>query len=256
MKTICFFNLKGGCGKTTSVLNLGWLLAEKMKKQGEKILYVDSDMQSNLTTSLLDYNLNRPSIYDIFMKNTPAEDVRVSVRDNIDLIPSSLAMATIEPMLDKRPNKQEILKNALEPLKSDYSHCLVDCSPSFSTVTINALLSADKVFIPVQTEYYAVDGVHLLKEMLAYINRVYGTNKDIDVIFTAIHDKRNNINRMQYQNLADIFPQEFMKNFIRKNVALVESPVFKESIFEYRGSSPGARDYKKLFQEIDSRGGF
>ncbi|MGI6108626.1 MAG: ParA family protein [Eubacteriaceae bacterium] len=256
MKTISFFNLKGGCGKTTSLINLGWLLAQREAESGKKILLVDADMQSNLTNSLLEYDIKRPCIYDILTEQRPAADAVAAVRNNIDLIPSSLAMCVIEPRLENTAGKAWILKNALEELQNRYSYCLIDCSPSFSTVTTNALLASDRIFIPVQTEYYAVDGVHLLEETLSYINQQYGLYKQIDCIFAAMFDKRNNINKLQYENLTENFPDKFMKSAVRKNVALVESPIFKESIFEYKPSSPGAEDYRALFNEIEQKGEF
>ena len=159
MKTISLFNLKGGCGKTTSVINLGYLLGEKIKG---KLLYIDCDMQSNLTNSLMEYDLDRPCIYHLFTDEKEARDVIYQVSDNIDIIPSSLLMATIEPRLASMYGREFILKRKLEAVADDYEYCIIDCSPSFSIVTTNALVVTDDIFIPVQTEYYAVDGVHLL----------------------------------------------------------------------------------------------
>lgn len=256
MKTISFFNLKGGCGKTTSLINLGWLLAQREAKTGGRVLLIDADMQSNLTNSILDYDTKRHSIYDVMTGRRAAQEVIQPVGDNLDLIPSSLMMAAIEPKLDSARNKAWILEEALIPLQDRYSYCLIDCSPSFSTMTINAILASELIFIPVQTEYYAVDGVHLLEETLSYINQQYGLNKQIDCIFASIHDKRNNINKLQYESLTENFPDKFMKTAVRKNVALVESPVFRESIFEYKPSSTGAEDYRNLFKEIEEKGEF
>lgn len=256
MKTISFFNLKGGCGKTTSAINLGYLLAEKVKKTGEKVLYIDCDMQSNLTNSLMEYDLDRPCIYHLFNGESEVDDVIYPVRDNIDLIPSSLLMATIEPRLAGMYSRDFILLRKLQSIKDRYAYCLIDCSPSFSIVTTNALVVTDKIFIPVQTEYYAVDGVHLLQETLEYVNESLKLKKDIDVLFATLHDTRNNINRIQYDNLRNTFGDRFMTTSIRKNISLVESPIFKESIFEYKPKARGAKDYLKLFNEIESKGGF
>ena len=253
MKTISLFNLKGGCGKTTSVINLGYLLGQKIKG---KVLYIDCDMQSNLTNSLMEYDLDRPCIYHLFTDEKEAKDVIYQVSDNIDIIPSSLLMATIEPRLAGMYGREFILKSKLEAVADDYDYCIIDCSPSFSIVTTNALVVTDDIFIPVQTEYYAVDGVHLLEETLEYISKSLGINKDITLLFATLHDVRNNINNLQYDNLKASFGEKFMDTYIRKNIALVESPIFKQSIFEYKPKSNGAEDYLNLFKEIESKGGF
>ncbi|MEF9918056.1 MAG: ParA family protein [Eubacterium sp.] len=256
MKTISLFNLKGGCGKTTSAINLGYLLGEKCKKEGTKLLYIDCDMQSNFTNSLMEYDLERPCIYHLFTDEKEANDVIYHISDNIDMIPSSLLMATIEPRLAGMYGREFILKRKLEEISDDYAYCLIDCSPSFSIVTTNALIVTDEIYIPVQTEYYAVDGVHLLEETLEYINKSLGVNKEITLLFATLHDKRNNINNLQYDNLKANFEGRFLDTSIRKNISLVESPIFKESIFEYKPKSRGAEDYKKLFKEIEEKGGF
>ena len=253
MKTISLFNLKGGCGKTTSVINLGYLLGQTIKG---KVLYIDCDMQSNLTNSLMEYDLDRPCIYHLFTDEKEAKDVIYQVSDNIDIIPSSLLMATIEPRLAGMYGREFILKRKLEAVADDYEYCIIDCSPSFSIVTTNALVVTDDIFIPVQTEYYAVDGVHLLEETLEYISKSLGINKDITLLFATLHDVRNNINNLQYDNLKASFGEKFMDTYIRKNIALVESPIFKQSIFEYKPKSNGAEDYLNLFKEIESKGGF
>lgn len=258
MKTISMFNLKGGCAKTTSVINLGHLLSEKLKGTGEKVLYIDCDMQGNLSNSLMseDYDISYPGIYHLLTGDKNIREVIYPVRENIDLIPSSLLMATVEPRLTALDNREFVLKQALSQVGDDYAYCLIDCSPSFSTVTTNAVVAADAIFIPVQTEFYAVDGVHLLEETLSFVNQSIGTQKEITLIFATLHDVRNSINKLQYDQLKENFGEKFLDAAIRKNVSLVESPIFKESIFEYKPRSRGARDYTQLFNEIESKGGF
>lgn len=256
MKTLTFFNLKGGCGKTTSLISIGSLLAEREKKKRKKVLLIDLDMQANLTTSFLDPDPDRQTVYDLFLGQADVEDVIVPVRENIDLLPSSIKMSVLEPKLEHMEGKESALFHALKKVQNEYSYCLIDCSPSFSTVTINALFVSDRIFIPVQTEYYAVEGVHLLEETLSYVNHKYRMNKKIDAIFTAMHDRRNNLSRQQYKRLAENFPDRFLKNVVRKNVALAEAPLHKKTVFEYRKNSPGAKDYKALFRELEEKGAF
>ena len=256
MKTIAFFNLKGGCGKTTSVINLGYLLAEHKVTDGQKVLLIDGDMQANLTNSLTDYDIQRRSLYHLLVSEAKLSECLIPVRKNIDLLPSSLLLATIEPRLNKIEDHGTLLKRALSTVKDQYEYCLIDCSPSFNTVTINALAASDAIFIPVQTEFYAVDGVHLLNETLAWVNKEYRLKKEITLLFATIHDRRNNIDKIQYEQLKEKYGSQFMHTAISKNIALVEAPIFKESIFEYRPRSKGAQDYQKLFEEIDHWGGF
>ncbi len=256
MKTIAFFNLKGGCGKTTSVMNIGSLLAEHKVNGGQKVLFIDGDIQANLTNSLVDYDMQRCNLYHVLVGEAQLSECLIPVRENIDLLPSSLLLATIEPRLNKIKNHVGLLKSALYPIKDRYDYCLIDCSPSFNSVTINALAATDEIFIPVQTEFYAVDGVHLLSETLAWVHQEYGLNKEITLLFATIHDKRNNINKIQYKQLKEKYGSRFMRTAIGKNISLVEAPIFKESIFEYSPRSKGARDYHNLFKEIDRWGGF
>lgn len=256
MKTIALFNLKGGCGKTTSVMNLGYLLAEHKVSDGQKILLIDGDMQANLTNSLTDYDIQRRSLYHVLVGEAKLSDCLISVRDKIDLLPSSLLLATVEPRLNKIENHATLLKRALNHVKNHYDYCVIDCAPSFNTVTINALAASDAIFIPVQTEFYAVDGVHLLNETLAWVNQEYRLKKEITLLFATIHDIRNNINKIQYEQLKEKYGSRFMHTAIGKNISLVEAPIFKESIFEYSPRSKGAQDYQKLFEEIDHWGGF
>ena len=256
MKVISFFNLKGGCGKTTSAINLGYLLAKDLAEKNQKLLLVDCDMQANLTTSLMEPDYDRPCIYHLMTGDRPLADTLFHLRDNVDIIPSSLLMATIDPRPSGMVGREFILKRRLKEIADDYAYCIIDCSPSFSVVTTNALVMTDKIFIPVQTEYYAVDGVHLLQETLQYVNDSLGVEKEISIIFATMHDKRNNINQLQYENLEHAFGDKFMRHTIRKNVALVESPVFKQSIFEYKPKANGAQDYQALYDEIKAKGGF
>lgn len=256
MKTISFFNLKGGCGKTTSAINLGYLLEQKAAAAGQRVLYVDCDMQANLTNSLMDYDLERPCIYHLMTGDKALDDVLISLNARADIIPSSLLMATIDPRLSGMVGREFILKRKLAPVCDRYAYCLIDCSPSFSVVTTNALVITDEILVPVQTEYYAVDGVHLLEETLAYVGESLGVEKTISFIFATMHDGRNNINRLQYDNLKQNFSDQFIGQTIRKNIALVESPIFKQSIFEYKPKANGAADYTALFEELESKGGF
>jgi chromosome partitioning protein len=252
MKTISFFNLKGGCGKTTSVINLSQQVAEQLGK----VLLIDCDIQSNLTNSLMDYDINRPCLYHLLTEEKSINEVIYPVTDQIDIIPSSLLMSTIEPRLASIYGREFMLLRAIKELEKDYDYCLLDCAPSFGLVTTNAIVISDSIIVPVQTEYYAVDGVHLLDETLEYINKSLGLDKEITFLFATLHDKRNNLNNIQYESLKDSFGDKFLNTFIRKNIALAESPIYKQSIFEYRKSSHGAQDYENLFNELVKKGGF
>ena len=153
MKTISFFNLKGGCGKTTSAINLGYLLEQKAAAAGQRVLYVDCDMQANLTNSLMDYDLERPCIYHLMTGDKALDDVLIPLNARADIIPSSLLMATIDPRLSGMVGREFILKRKLAPVCDRYAYCLIDCSPSFSVVTTNALVITEEILVPVQTDY-------------------------------------------------------------------------------------------------------
>jgi chromosome partitioning protein len=252
MKKICFFNLKGGCAKTTSIINIVSYLAMK----NNKILVVDCDMQSNLTSSLINYDMYRPGIFQVFTGEKDINEVIIRVKDNIDLLPSSLLMSTLEPRINGIYGREFILQRALNKLHNNYDYIFYDSSPSFSLVTTNAIVASDNIIVPVQTEYFAVEGVKLLLETLNYIKEGLNIQTELKYLFATMHDTRNNLNTIQYENLKKVFKDKFLDTYIRKNVALAESPIFKQSIFEYKPHSNGAYDYELLIKEIESKGGF
>lgn len=251
MKKICFFNLKGGCAKTTSVLNIGSYLARE-----HKVLLVDCDMQSNLTSSLLDYDMYRPGIYQVMIGEASINDVIYPVTDQLDILPSSLLMSTLEPRISGTYGREYILRRAFDKLQKDYDYVLFDSSPSFGLVTTNAIVVSDYIMVPVQTEFFSVDGVKLLIDTLNYIKEGLHISTELKYLFATMHDTRNNLNTLQYDNLKEVFGDRFLDTYIRKNVALAESPVFKQSIFDYKPTSNGARDYRLLIEEIMRKGGF
>lgn len=251
MKKICFLNLKGGCGKTTSVINIGSYLS----LEGKKILLVDCDVQSNLTNSFLDYDINRNCIFHLFTYNMDIKDAIYKANDNIDLIPSSLLMATVDAYIYDIQDNHNIIAKSIKTVENNYDYIIFDCPPSFSMVTTNILLSSDEVYVPVQTEYYSVDGIYLMMKVMEILNEKYNSNIEINYIFATLFDSRNSICNLQYENLKNNFDDKFMDTKIRKNVSLAESPIFKESIFDYKPKSNGAIDYKDLIIEIMRKGG-
>lgn len=249
-RIIALANQKGGVGKTTTTVNLAACLAEA----GQKVLLVDFDPQGNATSGLPTEEVpeNQPSVYDLICGNAKAEDCIVEeVLPNLDLIISSLDLAGAEAEFQQISDRNQKLLRGLAPVRDRYDYILIDCPPSLGVLTLNALTAADSVILPVQCEYYAMEG---LSQMLGTINLVkQKTNPSLrcDGIVFTMYDQRTKLSEQVVESVKQgLRGVRFFNTIIPRNVKLAEAPSFGQPIILYDSGSRGAESYRLLAAEM------
>lgn len=249
-KIISLFNQKGGVGKTTVNINLAAGLAKKKRK----VLAIDLDPQSNTTSGL---GFSRTSetitIYDVLSGLHKIEEAIQPISENLDLVPSSpdLAAATLE--LANMENRDFLLMNALEGHLDQYDYILIDCPPALGLLTINALVASDSVVIPIQCEFYALEGLSQLLETIAMVKRGLNPKLEIEGVLLNMVDKRNNLTKDVMNEVKEYFTDKVYNTQIPRNVRLAEAPSYGMSIFDYDPLSSGAWSFKKWVKEFMKR---
>lgn len=245
-KIIAVLNQKGGVGKTTSTINISAYLA----KMGRSVLIVDLDPQGNATSGLGQAKNSEITTYDVLVDGATISSAIVELTDlDISLVPANAELAGAEVELVSVTDRELQLKNALNHTAYDY--ILIDCPPSLGLLSINALIAADSVLIPVQAEYYALEG---LTQLLGTIQRVKdGLNPDLDLlgVVVTMYDSRTSLSDSVYKELQKHFGQKLFKTVIPRNVRLAEAPSHGKTILDHDKWSRGARAYKSLAKEID-----
>ena len=248
-KIIAVVNQKGGVGKTTTTINLTAALTE----MGKKVLMCDFDPQANATSGLgVEKRRVKHSVYDVIINDTPAREAIVSTKFG-DVLPSSadLAGAAVELLTMDGPNFR--LKNALEAVKGDYDVIFIDCPPSLELLTVNALAAADSILVPVQCEYFALEGLADLMTTLRLIKKRINPNLDIFGVLLTMYDGRTNFSNQVAQEVRKHFPGKVFANVIPRNVRLAEAPSHGLPVTSYDKSSRGAIAYKAVTEEIARR---
>jgi len=243
---ISLLNHKGGVGKTTSAINIGAGLVEL----GHKVLLLDLDPQANLTISL-GIQRQRITIYESLRGES--ELVPVQIKPNLDVITSSLDLSGAEMELVNEPGREFLLRQLFEPVQDEYDYIIIDCPPSLGLLTLNALTSSDSVYIPLQTEFLALQGVAKIKQVIDKVR--FRLNKKLKVggVVATMYDSRKVLNRDVVSTIKKYFGDRVFKTMIRNNVALAEAPAQRMDIFAYQPKSNGARDYLALCKEIVDR---
>lgn len=250
-KVIAFANQKGGVGKTTSAVNIATCLAVSERMT----LLVDLDPQSNATTGVLDLlELNSTDIYDILIKDIPVEKGIVPTNlSHLHVIPSSYDLVGAEIELVGLMAREYYLRDALQQIIENYEYILLDCPPSLGLLTLNALAFADSVLIPIQCEYYALEGLSQLLQTIRLVQRHLNKKLDIEGVLVTMYDSRLNLSKQVEKEVRDYFSDNTFKTVIRRNVRLGEAPGFGKPILLYEANSPGAQDYLKLVEEMLDR---
>lgn len=248
-KIIAITNQKGGVGKTTTAINLAAYLAEE---EGKKTLLVDIDPQGNACSGLgVEKGNVETSIYEVLMQEADAKDVIMPLPiKNLSLIPSTddLAGASIE--LVNEMGREFRLKTALLPIKNDYDFIFIDCPPELGLLTLNALAAADSVLIPIQCEFFALEGITQLLNTIQEVKKHINKTLTIEGVLLTMYDSRTNISNQVVEEVASYFREKAYKTMIPRNVRLVEAPSHGIPIYAYDRASVGAKSYQELSKEF------
>lgn len=257
-QVLAIVNQKGGVGKTTSSANLSAALAHK----GKRVLMIDIDAQANLSAHFgvaVDGDSSaengagesaRPSMYDVLRYNRSLADVVLPIEPNLWLAPASLLLSAADLELGGMIGRELVLRKALEAVRNDYDFVIIDCPPSLGLLSLNGLVAASKVVVPVQSEFLALHGVRQLLDTIDQVRSAYNPQLAVGGVVLCLHDARRRLARSVADTVREYFGDLVFQTVIRTNVALAEAPARGTSIFAYDPRSSGAEDYSNLADEI------
>lgn len=246
-KIVSVANQKGGVGKTTTSINLSTLLAKK----GKKVLLIDADPQGNATSGLGIEKEQQFSVYDVLIEDIEVENTLQTTQvKNLDLCPSNINLAGAEVQLVGAENREFRLKSKLENIKDDYDYIIIDCPPSLGLVTLNAFTASDSVLIPIQCEYYALEGLGQLLNTIELVKTHMNKDLKVEGALLTMYDARTNLSNQVVNEVKKYFGDRVYKNVIPRNVRLSEAPSYGMPISLYDPRSKGAKAYEKFAKEF------
>ena len=247
-KIIAIANQKGGVGKTTTSVNLAASLGVLEKK----VLLIDADPQANSTSGLgIDVDSVETGSYQLLEHTASAEDCIIKTNSpNVDIIPAHIDLVAIEIELVDKDEREYMLKKAISHLKSSYDYILIDCAPSLGLLTLNALTASDSVIIPIQCEYFALEGLGKLLNTVKSVQKIHNEDLDIEGMLLTMFDQRLRLSNQVVEEVQKHFSDMVFETIIQRNVRLGEAPSYGESIIKYDVSSKGATNYLSLAKEI------
>lgn len=247
-KVIAVFNQKGGVGKTTTNVNL----SASMGKMGKKILVLDLDPQGNTTSGYgVDKNSTESTIYEVMLDSLDIREAIINTEfDNIDIVASATELSGAEIELTTMKNREFILKNAIEPIREEYDYIFIDCPPSLGMLTINSLTAVDSVLIPIQCEYYALEGVSQLMETIKLVKSRLNPSLDIQGVVLSMFDGRANLSIQVVEEVKRYFKGSVYTTLIPRNVRLAEAPSHGKPVIYYDSKCRGTEAYMDLAEEF------
>lgn len=251
-RTIVVANQKGGVGKTTTAINLSASLAE----MGQKVLVVDMDPQGNTTSGLgIEKDEVENTVYELLIGECSIENAIIKTEyENLELLPSNIDLSAAEIELIGTEEKEYILKNALDTIKDNYQFVLIDCPPSLNMLTINSMCAADTVLVPIQCEYYALEGLSQLIHTIELVKERLNPKLEMEGVVFTMYDARTNLSLQVVENVKNNLNQTIYKTIIPRNIRLAEAPSHGMPITSYDSKSAGAESYRLLAEEVIHRG--
>ncbi len=248
MKIVAIANQKGGVGKTTTAINLAACVA----KCGKRTLAVDIDPQGNMTSGLgVNKNSDAPAVYDVLVNDTPmAETIVPTPMEHLHLVPANISLAGAEIELVSVMAREYILKKALAQLGGAYDYVFIDCPPSLGLLTLNALTAADKLLVPIQCEFFALEGLTQLMNTVALVRRHLNADLQVEGVVMTMFDARTNLSQQVVQEVKKFFPDRVYGAFIPRNIRLAEAPSFGLPVVMYDPKCSGAEAYMDLAREF------
>ena len=252
MKKVCIFNQKGGVGKTTTNINLCAYLA----MEGYRVLTIDIDPQGNTTSGLgLDKRNLEMSMYDVLTSDASLKEVilKSELVKNLSIAPSTMELAGAEVEMIGKENRELILTNKIKEIEDDYDFIFIDCPPSLGVLTINALTSVESVLIPIQCEFYALEGVGQLINTIKLVKKSLNKDLEIEGVVMTMYDYRTNLSNEVFEEVKNFFGDKVFGTTISRNIRLAEAPSFGLPIMLYDEKCKGAESYRSLTKEFLSR---
>ena len=248
---ISIVNQKGGVGKTTTSVNLSAYLAQK----GKKVLIIDLDPQGNATSGYgLDKTELESSVYDVLVNEIPISDaIRKEQRENLDICPTNINLAGAEVELVSAMSRETILKRSVDEIRDSYDYILIDCPPSLGLLTINALAASTGIIVPIQGEYYALEGLTQLIDTVNLVKKHLNPKIGIFGVIITMFDGRTQLTRQVTDEVKKYFGDKVFDTVIPRNIRLAEAPSFGKTIAEYDPKSRGGRAYSELAEEVIAR---
>lgn len=249
---LAIINQKGGVGKTTTAINLSAVLGDC----GKKTLLIDCDPQGNSTSGFgIDKAHVEQCIYDVMLGGVPVTDIiKETTVLSTFIAPATIQLTGAELDLVSVPNREKVLKHAIEPIRNDFDYILIDCPPSLGLLTINALTAADKLLIPIQCEYYALEGLSKLLDTMSLVKKRMNPDLEIFGVVMTMYDKRTSLSKQVVSEVENYFGETVFKTKIPRTVKLSEAPGYGVPITQYNSFGKGAQAYRNLAKEVINRG--
>ncbi|HEY5290355.1 MAG TPA: ParA family protein [Caulobacteraceae bacterium] len=253
LKILAISNQKGGVGKTTTAINLGTALAAI----GERVLLIDSDPQGNASTGLgVPAPARKLTVYDVLMEDTPVASATVgTIVPGLDLLPSEPDLSGVELELGSKPRRAYRLRDAMAPIRAEgrYSYALIDCPPSLNLLTLNAMAASDAVLVPLQCEFFALEGLSQLMHTIDLVKSAHNTGLQIEGVVLTMYDRRNTLSKQVARDVREYLGDKVYKTMIPRNVRVSEAPGFGKPVLLYDFECAGSQAYIELAKELLTR---